>query len=180
MDAEIKLSTIDQVASVLCKATRHVLESSTKLPVKYSTTFQEIPKVTMRPAIGCFVQFTGDYNGLAVMNFSAEAAMELYSNYMTSMGIPQDELVKDYTSNEVADSIGEMTNQIMGLLMRTVEDKFQLSSFCGQPKALALNSAITLILDCDYRDNRRMVFNVNGHKFNIELALERTEFIMTQ
>ncbi|TYT75755.1 DUF3334 family protein [Desulfobotulus mexicanus] len=179
MDTEKNLSTIDQIALILCKATRHVLESSTKLPIKYSTTFQEIPKVTMKPEIGCFVQFTGDYNGLVVMNFSAGASMELYSKYMTRMGIPEDELARDYTSNEVADSIGEMTNQIMGLLMRTVEDKFQLSSFCGQPKALALNSAITLILDCDYRDNRRMVFHVDGKKFHIELALEKTEFIQT-
>ena len=172
-------TTIDSIATILCQATRHVLESGTRQPVKYSTTFQEIPKVTMKPDIGCFVPFTGDYNGLAVMNFNEDAAMELYRCYMTAMGIPEEELAKDYTSVEVTDSIGEMANQIMGLLMRSVEDKYQLSSVCSQPKALALNSSITLIIDCDYRVNRRMVFNVNAKKFSMEIAMENTEFIKT-
>jgi hypothetical protein len=67
----------------------------------------------------------------------------------------------------------------MGLLMRTVEDKFDLSSFCGQPKALALNSAITLIIDCEYQIHRRLAFNINGKPFHMEIAMEQTEFIKT-
>jgi CheY-specific phosphatase CheX len=171
--------TIDKISTLLCKSTKHVIESSTKQKTEYSKTFQQIPKVNMTPDIGCFVQFTGDYNGLVVINLPERAAMALYTNYMKSMGMPEDELVKDFTSNEVADSIGEITNQIMGLLMRTVEDKFDLSSFCGQPKALALNSAITLIIDCEYQIHRRLSFKINGCSFHMEIALEQTEFIKT-
>ncbi|MGM0417954.1 MAG: DUF3334 family protein [Thermodesulfobacteriota bacterium] len=171
--------TIDKIATLLCKSTKHIVESSTKQKIEYSKTFQKIPKVNMTPDIGCFVQFTGDYNGLAVINLPENAAMELYTCYMKSMGMPEDELVKDFTSSEVADSIGEITNQLMGLLMRTVEDKFDLSSFCGQPKALALNSAITLIIDCEYQTHRRLSFKINGKPFHMEIALEQTEFIKT-
>lgn len=171
--------TIDKIATLLCKSTKHIIESSTKQKVEYSKTFQKIPKVTMTPDIGCFVQFTGDYNGLVVLNLPGNAALDLYTSYMKAMGMPEDELAKEFTSNEVADSIGEITNQIMGLLVRTVEDKFDLSSFGGQPKALALNSAITLIIDCEYQIHRRLSFKINGKPFHIELALEHTEFIKT-
>lgn len=177
---EPHLKTIDIVASIICKAAKHVLESGTQKKINYSSTLQNIPKVTMKPEMGCFVQFSGDYNGLVVLNLSAEAAMTLYKNYMTAMGLPEDELAKNYTSSEVADSIGEMTNQIMGLAMRMIEDRYELTSFCGQPKALALSSPITLLIDSDDRDNRRMVFSIDRDKFNIELAMEQTEFILTR
>jgi len=171
--------TIDKIATLLCKATKHILETSTKKKIDFSKTFQQIPKVTMTPDIGCFVQFTGNYNGLVVINFTEAAAMEIYTSYMKTMGMPESELVKDFTSSDVADSIGEITNQIMGLLMRTVEDKFDLSSFCGQPKALALNSAITLIIDSESQIHRRLAFKVDGKPFHIEIAMEHTEFIKT-
>ncbi len=170
-------TTIDIIADVLCKATKHVLEASAKRTIKYSSTFQKIPKVSLKPDVGCFVQFSGDYNGLAVLNFSKEAAVLLYQSYMKAMGIPENELAKEFTSNEVSDSIGEMTNQVMGLLMRTVEDKFELSSFCGQPKALSLITPITLVLDSAFSENRRLSFNVDHYRFHIELAMEQTEFI---
>ncbi len=169
--------TIDKISVLICKATKHIIEQSTRQKIDYSNTFQKIPKVTMTPDIGCFVQFTGDYNGLVVINFSENAAMDLYTNYMKTMGMPEEELATAFTSNEVADSIGEITNQIMGLLMRTIEDKYNLSSFGGQPKALALNSAITLIIDCEYQSHRRLSFKMNGKPFHIEVALEETEFI---
>jgi CheY-specific phosphatase CheX len=172
--------TIDQVAGIICKATKHVLESGSKKKINYSSTLQAIPKITMKPQMGCFVQFTGDYNGLMVINLSGETALILYKSYMITMGLPEEELAKNYTSNEVADSIGEMTNQIMGLTMRMVQDKFKLTSFCGQPKALALMQPITLVLSPGDFDNRRLVFKMERQQFNIELAMEQTEFILTR
>jgi CheY-specific phosphatase CheX len=170
--------TIDQVAGIICKATKHVLESSTRKKVNYSSTLQAIPQITMKPELGCFVQFTGDYNGLMVVNLSGDTALSLYCNYMLTMGLPEEELAKNFTSHDVADSIGEMTNQIMGLTMRMIQDKFNLTSFCGQPKALALMQPITLVLNTGDLDNRRLVFNMERHQFNIELAMEQTEFIL--
>ena len=169
---------VDIVAASFCGAVKQVLEASTKKSVKYSTTIQSTPRVSLRPDVGCFVQFTGDYNGLCVVNFSKEAAMSLYKGYMMAMGLPENELAKDYTTNEVPDSIGEMTNQFMGHSMRLVENKYNLTSFFGQPKALALTSSITLIPEADYSDNRRIVFVVEElYRFYLELSMEQTEFI---
>jgi len=169
--------TIDIVAGLFCQATKKTLDKSTGKAIKYSSTIQSVPKVSLRPDIGCFVQFTGDYNGLVVMNFSAAAAMELYRSYMTSMGLPEEDLARDYTSADVVDSIGEMTNQVVGRAMRMVESKYELSTAMGQPKAIALNSAITLTPESPFQDNRRMVFSLETHRFYMELSLERTEFI---
>jgi hypothetical protein len=131
----------------------------------------------MKPEIGCFVPFTGDYNGLVVMNFSAAAAMLLYKNYMMSMGLPEEELASEYTHIEVPDSIGEMVNQIMGKITKLTEDSFGLTAHCGQPKALVLSSSIILTIDTDYRENRRLSFSINNEKFYFELAMESAEFI---
>jgi hypothetical protein len=40
-----------------------------------------------------------------------------------------------------------------------------------------LNSTITLSIDSDYRDNRRLSFSIDHDRFQLELALEQTEFI---
>lgn len=175
MDNETR--TIDIVAGIFSQATKKILEKSTGQKITFSPTFKEIPKVRLCPDIGCFVQFNGDYDGLTVMNYDSKAAMTIYRNYMMTMGLPESELAKESTSTEVVDTIGEITNQIMGRAMYMVESKYQLSSYFGQPKALALNSAITLTPDMDYQDSRRISFSVGTNKFYMEISLEQTEFI---
>lgn len=170
-------TTIDIVAGLFCQGAKKTLDKSTRKNIKYSNTIQSIPKVSLRPEIGCFVQFTGDYNGLVVMNFSADAAMELYRSYMVNMGLPESDLATEYTSSEVIDTMGEMTNQVMGRALRMVESKYDLVAAMGQPKAISLNSAITLTPDSEFQDNRRMVFSLETYRFGMELAMERTEFI---
>lgn len=172
-----KAKTIDAVAEIFCQAVKKTLDKSTRKSIQYSKTIQVIPEVSLKPDIGCFVQFTGDYNGLAILNFSGGAAMDLYRSYMMAMGLPEESLAKEFTSAEVVDTIGEMTNQMMGKAMQMVEGKFDLTSYIGQPKALALNTAITLTPDLDYQDSRRLVFRLDTHRFYLEMALEQTEFV---
>lgn len=170
--------TIDVVANMFGKAIKATLEKGTNRKISFSKTFQAIPRVRLQPEVGCFVAFSGDYDGLVVMNFSSRAAMELYSSYMKAMGLPDSDLAKEYTSNEVIDTIGEMTNQVMGRAMSLLKSKFDLTSYCGQPKALALNSSITLTPDIEYQDNRRVSFTVGFSSFHMEIAMEQTEFVL--
>ena len=179
---------IDHISKIFCLATKKTLEKGTKKEIKYSSTVQKISKISLRPELGCFVQFSGDYNGLLIMNFSADAALELYRNYMLTMGLPEKELAKNATSNEVVDTMGELTNQIMGRAMQMAETKYDLNSKFGQPRAVYLNSAIILSLenssgglemspDSQYSDNRRIVFKVGNSRFHVEISMERTEFM---
>jgi len=179
---------IDQVAHAFCLATKKTLEKGIGHEVSYVKTIQSIPRVSIRPDLGCFVQFFGDYNGLVALSFSAESAVYLYRNYMITMGMPAAELVDDATSAEVVDTIGEITNQIMGRAMRMVEAKYDLSANFGQPKALALNNGISLVPEASSAhattaeegcvfDNRRIVFKFEESRFYMEIAMERIEFI---
>jgi CheY-specific phosphatase CheX len=179
---------IDHILKIFCLAAKKTLEKGTRKEVRYSSTVQKIPKISLRPELGCFVQFSGDYNGLLVMNFSAVAALELYRNYMLTMGLPEAELTDNATSSEVVDTMGELTNQIMGRAMQMVEAKYDLNAKFGQPKAVYLNSAIILSLEntsggltmspeAQYSDNRRIVFTIDNSRFHMEIAMERTEFV---
>ena len=98
MEWDTAISTIDNIAKIFSQAAKATLEKATRQPIRFSKTFQEIPKVSMKPEIGCFVQFSGDYNGLMIFNFSENAAMNLYRNYMLTMGLAAQDLVTDYTS----------------------------------------------------------------------------------
>ena len=170
--------SINEISKIFLKTAQHTLETSTKLEVAYSSTIQKTPKISMKPDLTSFVQFNGDYNGLVVINFSADAAFEIYKSYMKAMGIPKDELAKTVASPEVSDAIGEITNQIMGQVIKDIEEKYNLNAVFGQPKALTLNSSITLVINSDYREHRRLSFKIGNYSFRIELAMEHTEFIL--
>lgn len=169
--------SIDEISKIFLKTAQQTLETSTKQDVTYSSTIQKTPKISMKPDLTSFVQFNGDYNGLVVMNFSANAAFEIYTSYMSAMGMPKDELAANIASPEVSDTIGEITNQVMGQVAKDIEERFNLNASFGQPKALTLNSSITLVIDSDYGENRRLSFKIGNYSFRIELAMEHAEFI---
>lgn len=172
--------TINAISGIFCESAKEVLEASTGQEVIYSKTLQKIPVIHLRPEIGCFVMFNGDYSGLMIMNFSAEAALEIYRGNMKQMGFPDEELASDFTADEVVDSIGELINQIIGKVRREVESKYGLTATNTQPKAIALTTSIILTIDAHAVDRdlcRRLSFKVNGHPFHIELSMERTEFV---
>lgn len=180
---------IDFLARAFCQATKETLEKGIGKDVTYSKTIQNIPRVSIRPDVGCFVQFYGDYNGLVAFSFSEESALYLYRNYMMSMGMPAEGLAVNATSAEVADSIGELTNQILGCAMRLVEDQYDLNANFGQPKALTLTNGISLVPEASTGivgagsetsgfDNRRIVFKLEESRFYLELAMEHIAFIL--
>jgi CheY-specific phosphatase CheX len=170
-------NAIDEISKLFLTTTRKTIETITRQVVTYSPTIQDIPRVSMKPDLTSFVQFDGDYSGLLILNFSADAAFELYQKYMLTMNMPEDELAGSIRDPEVTDTIGEITNQLMGQLIKDVEETFQLNAVFGQPKALTLNAAITLLIDAHFAENRRLSFKINNYSFRIEIAMEHTEFI---
>jgi len=169
--------SIDSIAKIFMKTTQCTLEKSTGKEIHYANTIQKTSRVSMMPDLTCFVQFDGDYMGLVIFNFSDEAAFEIYRQYMINMGMPKDELAATISDPEVADTIGEITNQLMGQLIKAVEEKYDLNASYGQPKALTISSAITLSINDTYTENRRLSFKINNHTFRIEIAMENSEFI---
>ncbi len=171
---------MNHLSRIFCEATKEVVEAATAREVTYSETLQKVGQVLMRPDIGCFVLFSGDYSGLMIMNFTGGAALAIYQGSLIKMGFPEDELSHDFTADDVVNAIGETINQIIGKARRTVETYYGLTARNTQPRAIAITSSIVLTVDGhDVTDElcRRLSFKINGHAFYIEMAMEKTEFL---
>ncbi|KAB7591564.1 DUF3334 family protein [Verminephrobacter eiseniae] len=164
----------------LCSSVTRVLNVATHSQVHYSGMVQRIGRTCLKPDIGCFVLFDGGFSGLVILNFSAQAAMELYANYLLNMGMSKDDLARSYTSDEVSNVMGELMNQVVGDFTGKVRREMQTHITQNQPKMLVLNKQVMLSVDAhlDKPEARRVTFYTgNNHLFYLELAIDRTEFI---
>ncbi|HID96816.1 MAG TPA: DUF3334 family protein [Thermodesulfobacteriaceae bacterium] len=175
-----RLNTVNEVAHILCEAVKNVLEASTGSRIYYAPTIQKVPSISLKPDIGCFVQFSGDYSGLFIMNLSGPAALELYTRSMKFMGLPEEDLHTDYTSDDVVNCIGEFINQVIGKARSMVEARYGLNARNNQPKAITISTAITLSIATmlDRPQCRRLSFKTeDNNPFYVEMNLEQVEFI---
>lgn len=172
--------TLDAISRIFCEKTKEVLDSITGKNITFAKTIQKVSVIHLRPDVGCFVLFDGDYSGLLIMNFSSDAAMAIYKSQMLKMGIPEEELAIEYTADEIVDSIGEIINQIIGSVRREIESQYELAATNTQPKAIALTSSIILTIAAPEMEKdlcRKLSFKIDGHAFHIEVSMEKTEFI---
>ena len=178
--AKSKTITTDDILLVLCNSIKSVLTKATDHQINYSAMVQKINKTCLKPDIGCFVLFDGGFSGLVIINFSAQAAVEIYSNYMLHMGIPENELAKSHTADEVSDVMGELMNQIVGDFTGVVGHELHTSITQNQPKMLTINKQVMLSIDTnlDRPQARRVTFMTEKNNiFYLELAMDKTEFI---
>jgi chemotaxis protein CheY-P-specific phosphatase CheC len=141
---------------------------------------QRITKTCLKPDIGCFVLFDGGFSGLVIINFSSQAAMELYESYMLNMGMAKSDLASSHTSDEVSNVMGELMNQIVGDFTGKVGRELQTHITQNQPKMLVLNKQVMLSVDTnlDQPEARRVTFYTGQNNiFYLEMATDRTEFI---
>ncbi len=173
------ISTED-ILSTLCHSVTGVLSSASGNGISYSAMVQKITRTCMRPDIGCFVLFDGGFTGLVVTNFTAQAAMEIYHDYMRNMGMPEDEIAQSHLSDDVANVLGELMNQIVGDFTSKVRDQLHTSITQNQPKMMAINKQVQISVDTtmDRPQARRVTFTTAKQNiFYLELAMDKTEFI---
>lgn len=173
----------DEILLILCKSVTKVLSGATGSSVKYSPVVQRINKTSLKPDIGCFVLFDGVFSGIVIMNFSAASAMELYSSYMRHMGMPEEEIATLHTSDEVGNTLGELTNQIVGEFTAAIEHELYISVNQSQPKMLAINREVALSINAnlDNPQARKVAFQTVGHNpFFIEMAMDKTTFVQLE
>lgn len=170
----------EDILRSLCNSVTDVLSVATQSQVRYSGMVQRITKTCLKPEIGCFVLFDGGFTGLVVINFSAQAAMELYEAYMLSMAMAPEDLAKSHTSDEVSNVMGELMNQIVGNFTGKVARELQTHITQNQPKMLVLSKQVMLSVDTnlDRPEARRVTFfTARNNIFYLELAIDHTEFI---
>lgn len=178
-ESSVVYGTEDLLTS-LCNSVIRVLNVATQSKISYSAMVQRITKIGLKPDIGCFVLFDGGFAGLVVLNFNGDTAMEIYEKYMLHMGMPKSELASAFTSDEVANILGELMNQIVGDFTGKVRRELQTNITQNQPKMLVLNKQVVLSVDTplDRPEMRRVSFFTESNNiFYLELAMDRTEFI---
>lgn len=172
--------TTEEVLLILCQSVSQVLENTGNAGIEYSPMVQKINQTCLRPDIGCFVLFDGGFSGLVIINFEATSAMEIYRNYLVSMGIPQEELAQFHTADEVSNVMGEIMNQIVGDFTNRVRQELQTSITQSQPKMMAINKQVQISVNTtlDRPQSRRVTFNTASNNiFYLELSMDKTEFI---
>ena len=172
--------TTEDVLLSLCNSVTGVLSAATQTQVRFSGMVQRISKTCLKPDIGCFVLFDGGFSGLVIINFSAQAAMELYSNYLLNMGLSKSDLASSYTADEVSHVMGELMNQVVGDFTGKVHRELHTHITQNQPKMLVLNKQVMLSVDAnlDQPEARRVTFYTGSNNiFYLELAIDKTEFV---
>jgi chemotaxis protein CheY-P-specific phosphatase CheC len=163
----------------LCDSVTKVLTLATNSNIHYSAMVQRINKTCLKPDIGCFVLFDGGFSGIVIINFSAQAAMELYERYMKNMGLT-DGLATSFTSDEVSNVMGELMNQIVGDFTGKIGRELQTHITQNQPKMLVINKQVILSVDAnlDQPESRRVtLYTESNNIFYLEMAMDHTEFI---
>jgi len=179
MTVEKATKSTDDILLILCQAVQKVLQKASGQEIIFSPIIQKIRKTCLKPDIGCFTIFEGGISGLLIMNFSAEAALDIYRAYMINMGMPEDELAILHTSDDVANVLGELMNQAMGHFQTDLKKELHVSITQNQPKMLVINKAISISIDTQIDDPqfRRVSFETGKHRpFYLELGIEKTIF----
>ena len=174
-----EIKSTKEILLILCKSIKNVLKTASNREITFSPLIQKIKRTCLKPDIGCFTIFEGGISGLLIMNFSAEASLEIYRSYMLNMGMPENELSILHTSDDVANSLGELMNQATGRFKTDLKNELSVSIKLSQPKMLTMNKDIIISIDTKIEDPecRRVSFETQDHHpFYIELGIEKTEF----
>ncbi len=169
----------DDVIRILCSSVESVLSNTIRSDIFISPMVKELESTCLKPDIGCFVLFQGDFSGLIIINFTKDAAMEIYRNYLIGMGMPEDDLAQNHTSDEVASSLGELLNQCVGKFRFDLENKTGIFVNQNQPKMLVVNESVQIAIEMgiERQQLRQISFKtVNGNRFYLEVALPDIKF----
>ena len=177
--SEKKCVNSNDIILTLCQSVANVLTSATSFETGYAPLVQKITKTVLSPDIGTFVMFTGSFSGMVVINFPKETAMELYRGYMLNMGLPDEEIAKNYTQEEVSNTLGELMNQILGNFTRQISEELHIRIDQSQPKMLVLprEVQINISVNLDNPIYGKVTFQTeSGNVFYLELAMDDTSF----
>lgn len=179
MTEKTKIVDSNDIMLTLCQSVANVLTSATGAETRYTPLVQKITKTLLTPDIGTFVMFTGSFSGMVVINFPKETAMELYTSYLSNMGLSEEDMAKNYTQEEVSNTLGELMNQILGNFTRQVSEELHIRIDQSQPKMLVLprEVQISISVNLDNPKYGKVTFHTeSGNVFYVELAMDDTTF----
>ncbi|MGK7344988.1 MAG: chemotaxis protein CheX [Candidatus Nitrospinota bacterium M3_3B_026] len=168
-------STLD-IVRLFTRAVRDLAQNSTGNPIHVAKTVMRVTGIQINGDIGAFVAFRGDYSGIMVLNFEAQAALEIVSESLLRMGFPEDEIPTHHGSDEVRSNMGELVNQAVGKCRSLVEEKYDLTARANIPAVVPITVPIALTMvakEPAEMECVRVAFTTSRrNKFYMELALE--------
>lgn len=174
-------SSLVVVAKLFGKIVQEIVARSCRLKIGMAKTAQFMQSLQLCEDIGAFVSFNGAYNGLLVLNFQGEAALEIVSASFRAMGLPENEIPTHYMSENVRNGIGELLNQIIGAARAEIQSKYELSAEANIPAVVPVTTPIGLIFKSSIAEQMgcvRLSFQTaNLHRFHMDLTLEPTQFL---
>ncbi|MDH5510413.1 MAG: DUF3334 family protein [Nitrospinota bacterium] len=170
-----KTSTFDFV-KLFARAVTETIEDATNSQIYVSRTAMQVEGVQIRGDLGVFMAFSGDYNGIMILNYDAESALEIVGAALRTMSMPEEEIPKYAGSDEVRQSIGELSNQVIGKCRAMVEERYGLTSMTNIPAVVPITVPIALSMvskEPKAFECVRVQFTTQNHnKFYMEMALE--------
>ncbi len=94
--------------------------------------------------------------------------------------MPESEISQSHMSDDVANVLGELMNQLVGDFTFKVREQLQTHITQSQPKMMAINKLVQISVDTamDRPQMRRVTFSTDTNKiFYLEFAMDKTEFI---
>lgn len=173
-------TSILNIADIFRKATMEVIERSCNLKLISSKTAQIISTIEISKDVGSFVSFNGNYGGLMVINFDGDAALEIASANLRSMGLPDEEIPTYHLADDVISTIGELTNHIVGKARTNMETKYDLIARSNIPAVVPVTVPIGLVIKGPSVEGSqcvRLVFRTpQNHHFHMEICSETALF----
>ena len=169
-------SSSTAIARIFAHVTQDLLQKTTKHKYHVSSTIMQIPNVKLGGDISSFVTFYGDYNGLLVLNFEGAAALEIVNSSLLGMGLGEADLPKNFSSDEVRNNIGELTNQIIGAIRSNLQHKFDVAAKANIPAVVPIKLAIGITVETKGQvdmECMRVVFTTpSNNRFYMEITIE--------
>ena len=174
-------SSVIEVSTFFSKATQKSITTAAGLQINGSHYYQRIAHIMIAGYIGSFVSFKGDYNVIFIMNFSGDAAVEIVSAYLKTMGMPEKDIPKDHTSEDIRNNIGEIVNQIIGKCRQLIQKRYDLSSKANIPAVVPVTTPIGLTFESAHTECQECVrismSTPSSKRFYIELSMESSQLV---
>ncbi len=97
-----------------------------------SPNFQLLDSVQTRHRISTLLDFTGSINGIVIINYTEDAAVNVVSAFLQGMGMGEDDCPKGL-GEELINVLGEIMNQVLGAFRRNLSKEYGLSTTSGTP-----------------------------------------------
>ncbi|MBI5178549.1 MAG: DUF3334 family protein [Nitrospinae bacterium] len=164
------------IAKLFAHVVQDLLQKTTGKKFHISTTIMQIPNIKLSGDISAFVTYYGDYNGLMVFNFEGPAALEVVRSMLSGMGLGEEDLPKNHTSDEVRNNVGEFTNQAIGKIRSTIQLKYDIAAKANIPAVVPITVPLSITMETKGHTEMeciRIVFTTEqNNRFHMELAME--------